>query len=135
MKNLQDYIQCFDIETEKLMLEMAQIGNMDSKLTIYVRSNDPGNIPHFHIVDKSTLGKEFHTCIEIQTNKYFHHTGKEDNLNSKQRKELNDFLKSKHRNRSLSNWMYLLQIWNDNNSNIEVDELQTQPDYTDIKEN
>ena len=74
--------------TDKMLMEMASIGDLDNKLTIIIRMNDPGNIPHFHIVDKQTLGNKFHTCIKIETAEYFHHTGKEDVLNSKQRKLL-----------------------------------------------
>lgn len=129
MKNLESYIT---LQDEKLLLEMAQVGKMNNNLTIYIRSNDPGNIPHFHIVDSKTLGDKFHTCIEIEKNNYFHHTGKEGVLSSKERKELDRFLKEKHKNRSYSNWTYLLQLWNDNNSHVEVDELQDQPDYKNI---
>ena len=141
MKTLKEQIemQIADVprNDERLMLEMAQIGKFDkNKFTVYVRSDDAGNIPHFHIVDTHTLGAEFHTCVEIRTNRYFHHTGKEDILNSKQRKALNEFLKDKHKNKSFSNWSWLLQLWNDgNNSSVEVDELQIQPDYTNIEEN
>ena len=53
-------------EWDDMLLEMAQIGNINKTLVIYVRSNDPGNIPHFHIVDKTTLGDKFHTCIKKQ---------------------------------------------------------------------
>ena len=67
-----------------MLLEMARVGDMDSKLAIYIRSNDPGNIPHFHIVDQVTMGDKFHTCIKIETAEYFHHTGKEDILNAVQ---------------------------------------------------
>lgn len=141
MKTLKDHIENVveDIprNDERLMLEMAQIGKFDkNKLTIYVRSDDAGNIPHFHIVDTPTLGARFHTCVEIKRNRYFHHTGKEDDLSLKQRKMLNMFLKEPHRNKSFSNWSWLLQLWNDgNNSKMEVDELQDQPDYTTIEDN
>ncbi|MBR1962255.1 MAG: hypothetical protein IKA26_04795, partial [Alistipes sp.] len=44
------------------LLEMAKVGPLNDKLVIYIWTNDGGNIPHFHIVDKSTMGNEFHTC-------------------------------------------------------------------------
>ena len=130
MKKINEYI-VGSIENEQLMLEMAQIGPLDSKLIIYIRSNDPGSIPHFHIVDKQTLGNNFHTCVEIKTNKYFHHTGKEDILNSKQRKNLNDFFK-KDFNSKLTNWEFCIITWNANNSKMNIPEDQAQPDYTEI---
>lgn len=136
MKDINEYI-VGSLENEKLLLEMAQVGPLDNKLIIYIRSNDGGSIPHFHIVDKQTLGKDFHTCVEIKTNKYFHHTGKEDILNSKQRKNLNDFFKQKHKSAklNLTNWEYCLILWNDNNSNMNVPEDLEQPDYTEIFDN
>lgn len=133
---MTDIIKDIPKNDERLMLEMAQIGRFDkNKLTIYVRSDDPGNIPHFHIVDTQTLGAHFHTCVEIKTNRYFHHTGKEDVLSSKQRKELNSFLKSRYKNKGFSNWSWVLINWNGNNSDMLVNELQDQPDYTNIEEN
>ena len=65
---------------DKMLLEMASIGNIDNTLCVVIRMNDTGNIPHFHIMDKSTLGKKFHTCVKIETPEYFHHTGKVDVL-------------------------------------------------------
>lgn len=133
MISLEEYIHTTD--KTKMLSEMAVVGNMNNDLKLYIRMNDPGYIPHFHVVDSETDGDKFSTCIEIRKNKYFHHTGKEDSLNSKQRKELNLFLQSNHRKRNYTNWEYLLTLWNDNNSKIEVDEDKVQPDYTIIEEN
>lgn len=113
-------------------MEMANIGSIDNKLVAIIRMNDPGNIPHFHIVDKATLGRDFHICIKIEAPEYFHHEGKEDVLNNKQRKNLNDFLKNKNE-LGVTNWKYLVTTWNINNSNKNVDKDITQPDYTKLK--
>lgn len=131
MKDLKDCFT-FDLQDEHMLMEMASIGDIDSKLTIIIRMNDPGNIPHFHIVDKTTLGSKFHTCIKIETAEYFHHTGKEDTLNSKQRKMLVNYLSSKNRRGDL-NWEYLVTTWNYNNSSVLVDENIPMPDYTKLK--
>ena len=77
------------------LTEMARIGFTDDMYEIYINTDDPGNIPHFHY-RKANEWDKFHTCIKIATAEYFHHTGKEDVLNSKQRKELVKFLSSKH---------------------------------------
>ena len=119
-------------EWDDMLLEMAQIGNINKTLVIYVLSNDPGNIPHFHIVDKTTLGNKFHTCIKIETSEYFHHTGNEDVLNSKERKQLLDFLNYSNE-LGVSNWRYLLLSWNTNNSTKKVNMNIQMPDYTNIK--
>jgi hypothetical protein len=119
-------------EWDDMLLEMAQIGNINKTLVIYVRSIDPGNIPHFHIVDKTTLGDKFHTCIKIETSEYFHNTGKVDVLNSKERKQLLDFLNNSNE-LGVSNWKYLLLSWNTNNSTKKVNINIQIPDYTNIR--
>ena len=137
IKNFNEFVNSetlnentFEIE-DKMLLEMASIGNIDNTLCVVIRMNDAGNIPHFHIMDKSTLGKKFHTCVKIETPEYFHHTGKVDVLNSKQRKSLVEFLKSSHRNGT--KWEMLIDLWNINNSTIKVDDNLDMPDYTNIR--
>ena len=132
MINLDTYLELPINQEERYLMEMANIGSIDNKLVAIIRMNDPGNIPHFHIVDKATLGRNFHTCIKIETPEYFHHEGKEDVLNSKQRKNLNDFLKNKNE-LGVTNWKYLVTTWNINNSNKNVDKDIIQPDYTKLK--
>ena len=112
--------------------EMAQIGIMDNKFVIVVWTNDPGNIPHFHIMDKATRGSEFHTCVKIESPEYFEHTGKEDKLNSKQRKALIDFFNSTDK-WGENNWIVLLKEWERNNSNYEIGLDVKMPDYTKLK--
>ena len=132
MINLDTYLELPIDQEERYLMEMANIGSIDNKLVAIIRMNDPGNIPHFHIVDKATLGRDFHTCVKIETPEYFHHEGKEGVLNSKQRKNLNDFLKNKN-DLGVTNWKYLVTTWNINNSNKNVDKDIEQPDYTKLK--
>lgn len=118
---------------ESMLLEMARVGFIDDEYEVYIHTDDPGNVPHFHIWDAETRGQKFHTCIRIESPEYFHHTGKEDYLNSSMRKELVSFLKSKSKNKRFSsNWEYLVSMWNDNNSKINVPEDITMPDYTKL---
>lgn len=128
MKNLSEILISDD---SNLLLEMARVGDMDNKLAIYIRSNDPGNIPHFHIVDQVTLGDKFHTCIKIETAEYFHHTGKEDILNTKQKKSLMEFF-SKSDKWGDNYWDIVLQEWNRNNSKVEIDRKLKIPNYLEL---
>lgn len=115
--------------------EMARVGFID-EYEIYIHTDDPGNIPHFHIWDKETKGNKFHSCIRIDQAIYFHHTGKEDKLNSKDRKNLVNFLQSSPKNKRYNtNWELLIDMWNLNNSNIEIPEDQEMPDYRNINDN
>lgn len=116
----------------KPLMEMARVGFFD-EYEIYIHTDDPGNIPHFHIWDAETKGNKYHTCIKIEVPEYFHHTGKEDILNHKDKKDLMNFLNSKPKNKRFkTNWEYLVSMWNDNNSKIQVDEDKSIPDYTKL---
>ncbi len=112
------------------LTEVSQVGTFNN-YTIIVWTNDTGNIPHFHIVDSSTYGNKFHTCIKIEKAEYFHHSGKEDVLNHKERKELMKFLNSNDK-WGEQNWVVLLKEWERNNSNMSIDIKQPIPDYTNI---
>ena len=128
--NLVDFNRRND--NQEIFLEMARVGFFN-ELEVYVRTDDPGNIPHFHIWDKTTKGDVFHTCIRIDKAEYFHHTGKEDLLNSREKRDLVKFLQSKSKNKRFeTNWEYLVSMWNDNNSNILIDEDSRMPDYTEL---
>jgi hypothetical protein len=130
MLGLKDHIS-FPLHNDNVVNEMAQIGTF-SKYTIIVWTNDPGNIPRFHIVDSSTRGEKFHTCLKIESPEYFHHSGKEDILNNKERKELLKFLNSKDK-WGEQNWIVLLKEWDRNNSNSYIDINQVIPDYLKLK--
>lgn len=125
MKNLSEYIN------EELLLEMAQIGVLDNKYVIVVWTNDPGNIPHFHIMDKVTRGSNFHTCIKIESAEYFHHTGKEAKLNAKQKKELMKFLNDTDK-WGENNWIVLLKEWDRNNSHTSININTPMPNYNEL---
>lgn len=118
---------------ESMFLEMARVGFIDDEYEVYIHTDDPGNIPHFHIWDAETRGQKFHTCIRIESHEYFHHTGEEDYLNSSMRKELVRFLKGKSKNKRFSsNWEYLVSMWNNNNQLINVPDDLPMPDYTKL---
>ena len=106
---------------------------------IYVNTDDAGKIPHFHFRCINEWNK-FHSCIRVESAKYFLHGSKDDKLNSKQRKELQKFmlepsaakLYDENGNR-INNWQYICILWNDNNSDVMISEDAVQPDYTQLK--
>lgn len=113
------------------LTEMARVGfTSDNVFEVYVHTDDSGKIPHFHVWDAETKGDKFHTCIRIDSPAYFHHTGKEGVLNSKEKKNLVQFLKSSCKNKKFdTNWELLVFMWNLNNSDVEIDSMQEMPDY------
>lgn len=118
---------------EQLLTEMARIGTL-GELVIYVRTNSPGNYPHFHIVDENTLGQQFHCCVRIDCAQYSKHAGKENTLKSKQRRELIKFLQSPSEDEpEKSNWKVVLVEWNRNNSTKKVTLDLEIPNYLDLR--
>jgi hypothetical protein len=117
-----------------ILKEMAKIGSIDTQVgktgnyEIWIYTNDPGNKPHFHIVNEQT---GFSSCILICQPEYFEHEGKEDKLNHVLKKSLTYFLKSNNKKRKITNWEFLCMSWDSNNSTMELPEeiYDNMPDY------
>ena len=127
-----DWINPFDPLNEQWLAEMAKVGKLDNEYDVVIWPKDNGEIPHFHIWDSNTRGDKFHTCIKIEKPEYFHHTGKENILNSKMKKELVKFLNSSYKGSNMTNWQLLVGYWNDNESKHNVDENQPIPNYMNL---
>ena len=115
---------------------MARVGFTSDRYEVYVNTNDGGKIPHFHYRDANDWSK-FHTCIRIDGPEYFHHEGKSDVLNSKQKKALQKFMKSKvsldrYKDKFSNNWELICFMWDINNSDIQIDDNTQQPNYTNL---
>ena len=118
---------------EEVLLEMARVGYLNDKYEIVIWTDDPGNIPHMHIWDRTTRGEKFHCCVCLNKAEYFSHTGKEDKLNTKLKKSLVEFLQLPFRKTGMSNWQQVVLLWNMNNSSTEIDDDAEMPDYTKLK--
>ena len=98
---------------------------------IVVWTNDPGQIPHFHIRDANARGKHFDSCIRLDCADYFVHGAHRRKLNSAERKALVAFLASvspKNKQGS-TNWRRVVDEWNRNNSTRTIPVDQTMPNY------
>ena len=127
------------LEESHLLFEMARVGYMGRRgeFEVYVRTDDPGHIPHFHLRDSATQGREFETCIELKTNKYFIHGGYTDTLNSSQRKCLAEFMEAPNQYFG-NNYGATVYAWNTNNSTEHIEIVKDvrgdiiMPDYRTI---
>lgn len=119
-----------------ILKEMAKIGEIDTQVgktgnyEIWIYTNDAGNKPHFHIINEQT---GFSCCVCILECDYFIHEGKEDTLNHKLKKSLVYFL-NKKRKTGLTNWAFLCESWDANNSKMELpdDIYWNMPDYMNL---
>ena len=116
---------------DDVLIEMARIGHVGD-YDIIIWPNEGGYTPHFHLVDSNSRGQNFHTCIRLDEPSYFHHTCKEDVLNSKQKKMLVNFLQSIDEYSDTSYWKTILIEWNRNSSNKKLDINSEMPDYTKL---
>ena len=123
------------------LFEKSRVGDV-GKYTVYINSDDSGLMPHFHIIDSASYNNkkddpwEFHTCLEILRTKYFRHKSKQkdDIINTAMAAELIAFLSAPKTNSRDTNWQYLINLWNDNNTNVGVSPDMPIPDYTRVNE-
>ena len=123
------------IKEKQNIYGMSRVGFI-GELEVYVNTNDAGSIPHFHLRDSDNWDK-FHTCIRIDKAEYFLHEGKEDILNSRQQKELQEFMESKvaikkYSDKFENNWELVCFLWDMNNSNISIPEGTKMPNYLEL---
>ena len=109
-------------ETPESLFEMARVGFIGDSLEVYVRTDDVGNIPHVHIRDRNTQGKEFETCVQLEKNAYFLHCKYKDKMNTSQRESFAEFMESPSKNKRYNtNYEYAVDMWNANNSNVNIE--------------
>ena len=127
---------------EEPVLESARVGFINGAYEVYVHTDDAGYIPHVHIRDKATRGKEFETCVALNSNEYFLHGKYDDKMSGDMIKLFSDFMKSKPLSKRYStNYELAVDMWNLNNSDTQVDVDYDDdgemiiPDYKHIKSN
>lgn len=133
MKNFDENINSEEIyRNSSHFQEMARIGNVGN-YTISVFS-DEGPVPHFHFMNRKTGDQG---CIKILACEYFKHGKYKAELNSNERKELQNFLASPavdeiYKN-GTTNFKVVCHEWNKNNPDTKIDVNTAQPDYQDLK--
>lgn len=124
--------------TEEYLVEMARIGWVPTTnvrgIEVYVRTDDGGKIPHFHIRkygDNNTF--DWETCVKYTSAEYFKHGNYKDNLPSGFGKKLNTMLKQNNpKDPGRTYWQSAIIAWNNNNSDVEIPFDLEQPDYSKL---
>lgn len=121
-----------NLSTEELLYEdcvgRINFSNNIGECKIYVYSNE-GTIPHFHIISKNNQ----ESCICIYEPLYFNHGSKVMRLNSKQRKELDNWLNQlSDVNRSNTNWDIIDIAWKIGNGYEYVPKNAEKPNYKNL---
>lgn len=107
--------------------EMARVGSMNGfDFKVY---GGEGSYPHIHMdsADKSVY-------IRLDKCDYFLHNSGPDMLNSNERKILVKFMNTKHKKYNVTYWEYMINLWNENNPEYEIDDTKLKmPDYSKLK--
>lgn len=109
-------------ETRDRLDEMSRVTSFLNNYEIVVYMNDGGYIPHVHIVDSPTMGKDFDCCVRLDTNAYFHHGHHLDRIPKKMRDKFYEVMCQPYRNPHMrNNYEYAVDLWNNNNPQSYVE--------------
>ena len=100
------------------------------KLIVAVGRNER-NIAHFHVFRNNEDLQKWRNgaCLYFTKNKYYDHSNNTETLTRDELKELVQILKSPHKDLEVTNWKYLVALWNDNNDRYEVPDDTPMPNY------
>lgn len=121
---------------EEDLNEMARFGAVPkTKYEIHLEGGE-GNIPHMHICVKS--GKNVVLRVCILKNEYFREKDDKNNvLNSKEKKALNDYLNSMYNEEfNITRWQAICMQWNEYNPGHAISNIKNlkKPDFSTITE-
>ena len=120
-----------------VFLEMARIGwipvGSEKSIEVYVRTNDPGKIPHFHVRKYNKNGPaDWDVPVKYEEPSYFFHGKYKTGFQSKKIiKDLDEMLRQDNpRDPGRTYWQTAIVAWNNNNSDVELPFDLKQPEYT-----
>ena len=119
---------------------MSRIGwipeGTENTIEVYVHTNDPGNIPHFHVRKYGRNNNyDWEVCIKFESAEYFSHGRYSGKLpNRKVAKQLDDMLRDINKSSRYQGtyWERAIDEWNMNNSQIQLPLDLEQPDYSKL---
>ena len=108
--------------------DCSRIGYTSDGFEIFVGTDDPGRVPHFHY---RNTDRSVNTSIRIEKAEYYYFGKFRGILTDTQRKNLQEFMCGKNGRSDMNNWQWIVCEWNQNNSDeLKVDVRKTlQPDY------
>lgn len=98
-----------------------------SNLELWIYSNDPGQIPHMHV----HIEGERDACIRFDSAEYFVHGFNDNKVSSKVAGWIDSLLRKPYKY-GIDYWQHAKDLWNENNSDVEIPEDMEQPDYTKL---
>lgn len=92
---------------------------------------DEGTVPHFHVFwnEIDMKGWRNGACLMFTENAYYDYSNNRKTLNRKDLIALVSKLKENRKDIKITNWEYLIMLWNDNNEDYEIPMDTEVPDY------
>lgn len=79
------------VDSDSFSIEgISVIGVTDDGFMLYINSEDPVTIPHYHYRDVEW--RDFHCCLRLNKPEYCKHGGRQDRLSDEQKANLVAFL-------------------------------------------
>jgi hypothetical protein len=119
-------------EDFRYLLEAGKLSRKVTGNVIIAVGGDEGNIAHFHYFRNEIDWKSWKNsaCFMFEENKYFDHGTHTSTLRQKEMKWMVDVLNARCRDiPQMTNWQYLVMLWNDNNDLYEIPFKTPMPDY------
>lgn len=101
------------------------------KLIVAVGADENMGEKHFHVFrnDIDRIKWRNSACLLFEENRYFDHSRHSEVLTKDELQALVDHLKKKHIKHNMTNWEYLITLWNDNNENFKIPEDLEMSEY------
>lgn len=92
---------------------------------------DERNIAHFHVFrsEEDLRAWRHGACLYFKENKYYDHSNNTETLTKDELNDVVRILKSKLKDLDITNWKYLVSLWNYNNDRYSIDDDTPMPDY------
>ena len=126
-----DYDEAFMEMAGRIPGEVKIPGKPKKHGLIIAVGADEQTHPHFHVFKNENDKKKWEdgACLFFTGNKYYDHGKNRETLDKDELNAVIKNLRSMHKNGKLTNWEYLVSLWNDNNYRYEIDYNIKMPEY------
>ena len=130
-----------DSPDEKWEYTTEMAGRISGRVKVRGKSKDEGliiamgaderDIEHFHVFRKDADKKAWKNsaCLMLKDNSYYDHSDHKETLTKDELDAVIEKLKSLHPDLGITQWKYLVTLWNDNNERYRIEPNTPMPGY------
>lgn len=126
-----EYDDCFMEMAGRIPGEAKLPGKQRSSGLIIAMGDGEQEIRHFHVyrTDNDKQRWANGACLFLNENRYYDHGKNRETLTEDELNAVIKKLKENHPTLGISNWKYLITLWNDNNHRYPIDPDTPMPPY------